>query len=101
MKTICILVLYIVASQTISGQQSSVDSIKKIETAALHQHKIDSLQTLLKAQLPDDSTKIGRLFLLSETYFSNMQYAEGLIAAEEAKALSNKINYSKGKGLYL
>jgi len=82
------------------GQQNRADSLSR-DMLTLHQQKIDSLQTLLKGQPSNDSNKVARLFLLSEIYFSDMQYANGLITAANAKALSNQLNYEKGEALYL
>jgi two-component system NtrC family sensor kinase len=82
------------------GQQNPPDSLSRV-MLTLHQHKIDSLQTLLKGQPSNDSNKVARLFLLSEIYFSDMQYANGLVMAANARALSNQLNYTKGEALYL
>jgi len=101
MKHICFLLLYLLAAQTINGQQNHADSLKNIDALTLHQHKIDSLQGLIKANPSNDTNKITRLFSLSEIYFSDMQYAQGLIEVAEAKTLSNKLNYPKGNALYL
>jgi len=101
MKNICILVLYLLTTQTINGQQNATDSLKNSDILALQLHKIDSLQNLLHAAPANDTDKIARLFSLSEIYFSNMQYANGLTMAEEANSLSNRLSYSKGKALYL
>jgi len=101
MKHICFLLLYLLAAQTINGQQNHADSLKNIDALMLHQHKIDSLQGLIKANPSNDTNKITRLFSLSEIYFSDMQYAQGLIEVAEAKTLSNKLNYPKGNALYL
>lgn len=49
MKHICFLLLYLLAAQTINGQQNHADSLKNIDALMLHQHKIDSLQGLIKA----------------------------------------------------
>jgi two-component system, NtrC family, sensor kinase len=101
MKNVCILVLYLLATQALNGQQNGADSLKTIEIRALNRKTIDSLQTLLKQQPSNDTNKVVRLFLLSDTYLSDMQYANGLITAANAKALSNELNYAKGEGLYL
>src|SRR5690348_16743059 len=100
MKNSCLLLLCILTIQTTYGQQNRVDSLSR-EMQMLYQHKIDSLQKLIKAQPSNDSNKVTRLFLLSENYFSNMQYANGLITLANAKALADQLHYAKGEGLYL
>ena len=63
--------------------------------------KIDSVQQLVSGHAADDTTKAGLLNQLAFLYLLDMQYDSSLIAANTARQLSKKINYSKGEGLYL
>jgi hypothetical protein len=101
MKNSFLLLLYILTTQTMYGQQNRADSLRNRDLSIRYHQKIDSLQKLLKIQPANDSNKVARLFLLSEAYFSDMRYADGLMMAANAKALSNQLNYAKGEALYL
>ncbi len=64
-------------------------------------YKIDSLQHLLKTQSKEDTLKIIRWNDLARICFENLQFQQGLVATQQARLLSEKLRYRKGKGLYL
>ena len=63
--------------------------------------KIDSVQNLLNKKPKDDTIKIKRLNDLALLCTFDMQFARGILAAKQARQLSQKLNYRKGEGLYL
>ena len=63
--------------------------------------KIDSVQQLLMTQPKEDTTKVKRLNDLALLYIFDMQFERGMLAAKQARQLSQKLNYPKGEGLYL
>ena len=63
--------------------------------------KIDSIQRLLDAQPRKDTVKVKRLNDLALLCSFDMQFQRGLLAAKQARQLSQKLNYRKGEGLYL
>jgi len=63
--------------------------------------KIDSIQGLLDAQPRKDTLSVKRLNDLALLCFFDMQFQRGILAAKQARQLSQKLNYPKGEGLYL
>jgi two-component system, NtrC family, sensor kinase len=63
--------------------------------------KIDSVQQLLTTQPKDDTIKVRRLNDLALLCLIDMQFKRGMLAAKQARQLSQKLNYTKGEGLYL
>src|SRR5437867_831335 len=61
------------------------------------QSPVDSLKNIIN-KAPEDSTKVNALNVLAKKYFST-DPAKAIQVAEEAKALSEKINFKKGLAL--
>src|ERR1700685_4669504 len=59
------------------------------------QHKIDSLNSVLKV-LPDDSTKVNALNLLSDKLWRIGKYDTALTLAGNAELLAEKLGYKYG-----
>ena len=64
-------------------------------------NKIDSVQNLLNISSNEDTTKVRRLNDLALLCLFDMQFERGILAAKQARQLSQKLNYPKGEGLYL
>jgi len=63
--------------------------------------KIDSVQQLLTTYPIEDTTKVKHLNDLALLCLFDMQFERGMLAANQALQLSQKLNYPKGEGLYL
>lgn len=63
--------------------------------------KVDSLQKIVINYQKDDTTKVILLSQLAEAYLRNYNFASGLLLNEEVLALSEKLAYRKGEGLFL
>lgn len=62
---------------------------------------VDSLQKLVNAHPKEDTTKVNLLNALARFCFYDLQYKRGIINAQMARRLAQKITYDKGEGLYL
>ena len=71
------------------------------EQASPYAVEIDSIEKLLVDHPNDDSTEVIQLNVLSRVCFYGLQFTRGLIAAEKARQLAQRINYLPGEGLYL
>ncbi len=58
--------------------------------------KLDSMLTILKAAV-QDTNRVKTLYRTARVYLENSQYAEGLKYSEEARDLSEKLNFVQGK----
>jgi signal transduction histidine kinase len=75
-------------------------SIRAQENLNNWQAKIDSLQTVLKSKSLADTSRVITLNHLALWCINDYQYAIGLKAAVDARALAKKINYPQGEGMY-
>lgn len=62
--------------------------------------KIDSLQRLLANPPTLDTLQVIRLHALARLCFVDLQFKRGLLAAKQAQALANQVQYANGEGLY-
>jgi serine phosphatase RsbU (regulator of sigma subunit) len=70
-------------------------------SATAQNKEIDSLTFLLENYPKEDTNQVVLLGELAEAYLKNEQYIQGLLANQKLQTLSKKLNYHKGKGLYL
>jgi two-component system, NtrC family, sensor kinase len=92
MKKILLLFIFFFINQGSSYAQA---------VAKPYTPQIDSIQQLLSTQPADDTTKVKRLNDLALLCLFDMQFERGMLAAKQARQLSQKLNYLKGEGLYL
>ncbi len=86
------LVLFLLFFSSYTFAQSNVSA---------YTAKIDSVQKLLMTQPSEDTTKVVQLNDLALLCLFDMQFERGILAAKQARQLSQKLNYPKGEGLYL
>ena len=63
--------------------------------------KIDSVQRLLTNPPTIDTLQVIRLHALARLCFVDLQFKRGLLAAKQAQALAQQLQYDHGEGLYL
>src|SRR5688572_6511691 len=62
--------------------------------------KMDSLQKLVEARSKNDQEKVRLLNEYARQCFFNLEFQKGLIAARDARELSNKLDFEGGEVMY-
>src|SRR5688500_18571088 len=62
--------------------------------------KMDSLQKLVEARLKNDKEKVRLLNEYARQCFFNLEFQKGLVAARDARELSNKLGFEGGQVMY-
>src|SRR5262245_59319913 len=70
------------------------------ESVRVQQRELDSLSQLIQRHSAKDSALVKQLNEYAQRCFYNLDFLDGLKAANQARTLARQLNFRKGEGLY-